>query len=254
MSVRLRDLAVAEGTATAEWPTRSSGWVRRPSRARVRRVLHEPEWYELASRPLLSKASYAAVMRALDILLSLIALPVVIPVLALCALAVRLDTPGAPFFTQLRTGCHGRRFPMYKLRTMVQNASELKEQYAHLNELSWPDFKITDDPRVTRVGAFLRRTSLDELPQILNVLAGDMSLVGPRPTSFAAETYSLWHTARLDVKPGLTGLWQVSGRSDLDFDDRLRLDIAYIRSRCLTVDLLILLRTFGAVFSGRGAS
>ena len=143
---------------------------------------------------------------------------------------------------------------MYKLRTMVKNAAELKAQLAHLNELSWPDFKIKNDPRVTRVGAFLRRTSLDELPQIFNVLAGDMSLVGPRPTSFAADTYSLWHTARLEVKPGLTGLWQISGRSELQFDDRLRLDIAYIRSRCLKVDILILFRTVGAVFNGRGAS
>ena len=195
-----------------------------------------------------------ATTRFLDVVLSLLALPFVLPVLALCALAVCLDTPGAPFFRQQRTGRHGRRFAMYKLRTMVKNASELKAQYAHLNELSWPDFKIKDDPRVTRVGAFLRRTSLDELPQIFNVLAGDMSLVGPRPTSFAADTYSLWHTARLEVKPGLTGLWQISGRSELQFDDRLRLDIAYIRSRCLKVDILILFRTFGAVFNGRGAS
>ncbi len=217
-------------------------------------LLHEPAWYELETRPMLSRRTYLAVMRALDVVLSLVALPVVIPVLALCALAVRIDTPGAPFFAQLRTGRHGRRFRMYKMRTMVENAAELKEKYAHLNQLTWPDFKIKDDPRVTRVGAFLRRTSLDELPQIFNVLAGDMSLVGPRPTSFAADTYSLWHTARLDVKPGLTGLWQVSGRADLDFDDRLRLDIAYIENRRLTLDLLILIRTFGAVFGGRGAS
>jgi lipopolysaccharide/colanic/teichoic acid biosynthesis glycosyltransferase len=143
---------------------------------------------------------------------------------------------------------------MFKLRTMVENAAELKQKYAHLNELSWPDFKITNDPRVTRVGRILRRTSLDELPQLFNVLRGDMSLVGPRPTSFSAETYRLWHTARLEVQPGLTGLWQVSGRNELDFDDRLRLDIAYIRNRSLKLDVLILLKTFSAVFTGRGAS
>jgi lipopolysaccharide/colanic/teichoic acid biosynthesis glycosyltransferase len=217
-------------------------------------VLHEARWYERGAPPLLDSKTYQAVTRFLDVLLSLLVLPILVPVLALCALAVCIDTPGAPFFRQQRTGRHGRRFGMYKLRTMVQNAGELKAQYAHLNELSWPDFKIKDDPRVTRVGRFLRRTSLDELPQIFNVLAGDMSLVGPRPTSFAADTYSLWHTARLEVKPGLTGLWQISGRSELQFDDRLRLDIAYIRSRCLKMDLLILLRTVGAVFSGRGAS
>jgi lipopolysaccharide/colanic/teichoic acid biosynthesis glycosyltransferase len=217
-------------------------------------LLHEPEWYELQALPILSPRAYRVATRILDVVLCLIALPFVIPILALCALAVRIDTPGAPFFAQLRTGRHGHRFRMYKMRTMVENASELKEQYLHLNELTWPDFKIKDDPRITRVGAFLRRTSLDELPQIFNVLAGDMTLVGPRPTSFSADTYSLWHTARLEVKPGLTGLWQVSGRADLDFDERLRLDIAYIHNRCLTLDLLILTRTFGAVFRGRGAS
>jgi len=226
----------------------------RQSVAHLQPRLHEPAWYEAESPPLLSRRAYQRVTRVLDVVASLAALPLVIPLLALCALAVRLDTPGAPFFAQLRTGQHGRRFRMYKMRTMVENASELKEKYAHLNDLTWPDFKIKDDPRVTRVGAILRRTSLDELPQIFNVLAGDMSLVGPRPTSFAADTYSLWHTARLEVKPGLTGLWQVSGRADLDFDDRLRLDIAYIRNRRATLDLVILVRTFGAVFSGRGAS
>jgi lipopolysaccharide/colanic/teichoic acid biosynthesis glycosyltransferase len=137
---------------------------------------------------------------------------------------------------------------------MVRNSEELKAQYMHLNELTFPDFKISNDPRVTRVGRFLRKTSLDELPQIFNVLKGDMSLVGPRPTSFAASTYSLWHTARLDAKPGITGLWQVSGRSELDFDDRLRLDIAYLRNRSLWLDLRILLRTIGCVVSTRGAN
>ena len=197
---------------------------------------------------------YLALKRMIDIVLVLMALPLALPIILLCALAVRLDSPGAAFFTQHRTGRGGRQFPMYKLRTMVHNAGELKQQYAHLNELSWPDFKITDDPRVTRVGRILRKTSLDELPQLINVLRGDMSLVGPRPTSFSADTYRLWHTARLEVQPGLTGLWQVSGRTELDFDDRLRLDISYIRNRSLKLDLLILLRTFSAVVSGRGAS
>ena len=211
-------------------------------------------WYEASFPPVLSDPVYSMTKRVIDVILALLALPFVLPVLLVCAVAIRLDSPGTPFFTQLRTGKGGRRFRMYKLRTMVENAAELKEQYAHLNELSWPDFKITNDPRVTRVGGFLRRTSLDELPQIFNVLRGDMSLVGPRPTSFSADTYSLWHTARLDVKPGLTGLWQVSGRNELDFDERLRLDIAYIRNRCLSLDLLLLVKTVGAVSSGRGAS
>lgn len=217
-------------------------------------ALVDPEWYERMGEPVLNGRAHAMAKRALDLLLTILALPVVVPLLGLLALAVRLDSPGAPFYTQLRTGRGGRRFRMFKLRTMVENAEELKEKYAHLNELSPPDFKITDDPRVTRVGRFLRKTSLDELPQLLNVLMGDMSLVGPRPTSFSADTYSLWHTARLAVRPGLTGLWQVSGRNELDFDDRLRLDIAYIRHRSFTLDVLLIFKTFRAVLSGRGAS
>ena len=142
---------------------------------------------------------------------------------------------------------------MYKFRTMVKNAEELKAKYAHLNELSWPDFKITNDPRVTRVGGFLRKTSLDELPQLFNVLKGDMSLVGPRPTSFDVSTYSLWHTERLEVLPGITGLWQISGRSNLDFEERLRLDVEYIEKRSLALDIRILIGTVSAVFRREGA-
>jgi lipopolysaccharide/colanic/teichoic acid biosynthesis glycosyltransferase len=221
---------------------------------RLLAVIPMDPWYVRGLVPTLSSRAYSAAKRLVDIVVSLLSLPVVIPILILCAIAIRIDSPGKPFFSQLRTGRGGHRFRMFKVRTMVHNAAELKEKYAHLNELSWPDFKITNDPRVTRVGRFLRKTSLDELPQVFNVLLGDMSLVGPRPTSFAADTYSLWHTARLEVKPGLTGLWQISGRYQLDFDERLRLDIAYIRHRCLALDLYILFRTVGAVFSGRGAS
>jgi lipopolysaccharide/colanic/teichoic acid biosynthesis glycosyltransferase len=221
-------------------------------------LLHAPAaatpWYGRSPATTRGGAGYLLTKRCIDLFIVVAALPLIIPVLLLCALAVRLDSPGPVFFSQLRTGAGGRRFRMWKLRTMVQNADELKAQYAHLNELSYPDFKISNDPRITRVGTLLRKASLDELPQILNVLTGDMSLVGPRPTSFAADTYRLWHTARLEVMPGLTGLWQISGRNDLDFDDRLRLDIAYIRNRSVILDLQILLRTVGAVVSGRGAN
>jgi lipopolysaccharide/colanic/teichoic acid biosynthesis glycosyltransferase len=196
---------------------------------------------------------YERIKRALDLVVSLAALPALLVVLGACIIAIKIESPGPAVFFQNRTGKGGRRFRMYKLRTMVPNAEELKARYMHLNEHQWPDFKITNDPRVTRVGRFLRKTSLDELPQVLNVIKGDMSLVGPRPTSFSAETYRLWHTARLEVKPGLTGLWQVSGRANLDFDDRLRLDIAYIRKRSLLLDLQILVRTFTAVLTTRGA-
>jgi lipopolysaccharide/colanic/teichoic acid biosynthesis glycosyltransferase len=218
------------------------------------RILPERAWYEHAKEPWLRRATYRRIKRLMDLSISSAVLLVILPVLAVCALAIKLDSRGPIWFKQLRTGKGGRRFQMYKFRTMVSNAEELKAQYMHLNELSPPDFKITNDPRITRVGRFLRKASLDELPQLINILKGEMSLVGPRPTSFSASTYNLWHTARLAVKPGLTGLWQVSGRSELDFDDRLRLDIAYMRNQRLSLDLAVLARTFGSVLNGRGAN
>jgi lipopolysaccharide/colanic/teichoic acid biosynthesis glycosyltransferase len=211
-------------------------------------------WYEKGGNRWTVPASYIRIKRAIDVVVSLLLLPFALPVIAICMAIVKLDSPGPALIGQPRTGKGGRTFRMLKLRTMVQNAHELKAKYMHLNELSYPDFKITNDPRLTRCGRVLRKLSLDELPQILNVLRGEMTLVGPRPTSFGPETYRLWHTARLDVTPGLTGLWQVSGRAEVDFDDRLRLDIAYIRNRCLWLDLQILLRTAGAVLSRKGAN
>ena len=210
-------------------------------------------WYESRSHRATTTRSYESCKRTIDVVVSLLVLPFVLPVIALCMLWVKLDSDGPALMGQLRTGKGGRRFRMLKLRTMVKNAHELREKYAHLNECSYPDFKITNDPRMTRCVRILRKLSLDELPQLLNILNGDMTLVGPRPTSFGPETYRLWHTARLEVKPGLTGLWQVSGRADVDFDDRLRLDIAYIRNRGLWLDVRILFRTVGAVLSRKGA-
>jgi len=203
---------------------------------------------------ILKGQTYLLAKRIMDLFLVVITLPLWLPLNGVIALIIRLTSPGAPaVFRQLRTGKGGRRFHMYKFRTMVPNAEELKPEYAHLNELQWPDFKITNDPRTTRVGKFLRRTSLDEIPQLFNVLKGEMSLVGPRPTSFGAETYELWHTSRLDVMPGLTGLWQIIGRAQLEFDDRLRLDIAYIERASIWLDINILFRTITAVFQSRGA-
>jgi lipopolysaccharide/colanic/teichoic acid biosynthesis glycosyltransferase len=199
------------------------------------------------------RPAYETGKRVMDVSLCLIALPLVAIVIGVCALLIWLDDPGPVLFTQLRTGRGGRRFRMLKFRTMVVNAEQLKKTYAHLNELTPPDFKITNDPRVTRIGRLLRKTSLDELPQVFNVLKGDMSLVGPRPTSFAASTYDLWQTERLEVLPGITGLWQIKGRSDVDFDDRLRLDIEYIERRSLWLDIRILLGTAEAMFRQRGA-
>ena len=197
--------------------------------------------------------AYVGLKRAFDLVVCALCLPVLLPLMGACILAVRLDSPGPALFTQLRTGRDGRRFRMYKFRTMVVNAEELKEQLRHLSIVPWPDFKLIDDPRITRVGRFLRKTSLDELPQLINIVRGEMTFVGPRPTSFGAETYELWHTARLEVTPGLTGLWQVAGRNAADFDQRLRMDIDYIRRMRPTLDAFIVFRTVAAVFLRKGS-
>lgn len=198
--------------------------------------------------------TYLFVKRLFDLFVTIVSMPVWLLLIGLCMLLIVIEAPGeSPLFVQLRTGKGGRRFKMYKLRSMLPNAEELKKKYAHLNELEWPDFKITSDPRITRIGRFLRKTSLDELPQLFNVLKNEMSLVGPRPTSFSADTYQLWQTERLDVLPGITGLWQLYGRGDTEFTERLRLDIAYIEQRCFSLDIQILLRTVTAVLERRGA-
>ncbi len=204
---------------------------------------------------ILTPRGYIWAKRIMDLLLTILAAPVWLSLFGVVALALVVSAPGAPvFFVQERTGRGGRRFVMYKFRTMVPNAEELKEKYAYLNELQWPDFKIRNDPRITRLGRILRRASLDELPQLINVLIGDMSLVGPRPTSYSPKTYMLWHTARLDVQPGITGLWQTTCRSTVDWDSKSRLDIAYVERRCLALDIEILIRTIPMVFAGRGAT
>lgn len=211
-------------------------------------------WYRtgyVADKPN-DKRIYLFCKRVFDVVVSSIFLILIAPVLILCAIAIKLDSPGPVLFVQQRTGLGGHRFKIYKLRTMKQNAEELKLKYAHLNTLTWPDFKIPNDPRITRLGLFFRKTSLDELPQFFNVIKGDMSLVGPRPTSFSSSTYELWHTIRLECKPGITGLWQVSGRNDIDFDDRVRLDVAYMKNMSFWLDLKIMLRTFTAVIRKEG--
>ena len=201
----------------------------------------------------LIRQRYQTAKRLMDVSICLALLPAGLIVCAICAVLIWIESGRPLLFVQLRTGRGGQRFKMYKFRTMVANGEELKQTYAHLNELTWPDFKVSDDPRVTRLGRVLRKTSLDELPQLVNVLKGEMSLVGPRPTSFAASTYALWQTERLEVLPGITGLWQVSGRSNLDFDRRLRMDIEYIANRSIWLDLRILLRTPMVVLGQRGA-
>ena len=199
-------------------------------------------------------ALYNASKRTVDLLGASLLLLALTPAIVLVAFGILLTGGRGPiFFRQERTGRNGQRFPMLKFRTMVHNASELKEHYRHLNELSGPDFKIRRDPRVTAFGRFLRRSSLDEVPNLFNVIRGEMSLVGPRPTSFDVSTYQEWHLPRLAVQPGLTGLWQVEGRSDLDFDARVELDLEYVERRNLWLDLKLIVLTPWAVLHGRGA-
>jgi len=194
------------------------------------------------------------VKRGMDVVGAAMGLILGAPLLALIALAIRLDSPGPIVFRQTRMGIGDRHFEMYKFRSMRKGAEAELERLRELNEADGPIFKIHDDPRLTRVGRFLRRTSLDELPQLWNVLRGEMSLVGPRPPLPAEVTrYMEWHKQRLGVRPGMTGLWQVSGRSMLSFDEGVLLDIYYIENWSLWLDFKILLRTIPRALFGDGA-
>lgn len=206
------------------------------------------------TRPVMNVRWYLFFKRIFDYAITLVSSPIWILLLGLCWVLIKIESPrGSAIFSQMRTGKNGRRFIMYKFRTMLEDAENLKTEIEHLNELQFPDFKILADPRVTRVGHFLRKTSLDELPQLINVLLGNMSLVGPRPTSFSPDSYLLWQTERLDVMPGITGLWQLVGRGTTEFEERLRLDIHYIKHKSLYVDGYILFHTIRAVIKKRGA-
>lgn len=203
-----------------------------------------------------AKPTYASTLkRWFDAAIALVAIVALLPVLAGVALAIKLCDGGPILFVQDRTGYLGKRFRLFKFRTMVVNAEELKKslQAQNIHGDSSPDFKLRDDPRITRIGGFLRRTSLDELPNLFNVVRGEMALVGPRPTSFDAGTYSMRHLPRLAVRPGLTGLWQTSGRANIGFDQRSDLDISYIRRMSFIFDLSLIVRTIKAIRKGDGA-
>lgn len=198
---------------------------------------------------------YWLVKRALDVVIASAVLVVITPVLIVIAVLIAIDEPRAPIvFRQRRCGKGGRSFYLYKFRTMVKDADAMKEQLRALSSVPWPDFRLENDPRVTRIGRFLRRSSLDELPQLLNVIRGDMTLVGPRPTSFSADTYDLWNTGRLDFRPGLTGPWQVWGRDSMDFDERCRLEISYFRRPSLLRDLRVMVATVGVLVRRTGVA
>jgi exopolysaccharide biosynthesis polyprenyl glycosylphosphotransferase len=193
--------------------------------------------------------------RLLDIALSAVVLLLALPAVACIAALVKVTSQGSVLFRQTRCGLNGRVFTLYKFRTMVEGAEERQRELLHLNEMNGPVFKLRSDPRVTAFGRFLRRFSLDEVPQFWNVLRGDMSLVGPRPPiPEEVAHYQRWQRRRLAMKPGLTCLWQVSGRNQLDFDRWMELDLEYIDSWSPLLDLKILLKTIPAVLSGKGAS
>ncbi len=222
--------------------------------------LNRVEFNNMAGIPILGvrevriSRAQLALKRALDLtIIALGGIPALLVGLVI-ALAIKLDSPGPVLYAAERVGRNGKPFTMYKFRSMVADAEQKKEQLVHLNEADGPIFKIRNDPRLTRVGRFIRRTSLDELPQIINVLRGEMSLVGPRPP-LAEEVaqYKPWHRQRLEVIGGITGLWQVSGRSDLTFDELCLLDIYYIENWSLSLDLRILLQTIPYSLFGQGA-
>lgn len=192
--------------------------------------------------------------RWMDVTCLLILSPLWLTLLGLVALLVLAGSWGDPvLFRQHRTGKGLRRFVMFKFRTMVPNAEELKAQLQHLNLRTWPDFKVDPDPRVTRLGGFLRRTSLDELPQLINVLRGDMALVGPRPTTLPPDAYEPWQLARFNGPSGITGLWQIAGRGRPSFVERVHLDLAYLERACWRLDAEILIRTLPQLLLRRGA-
>ena len=193
--------------------------------------------------------------RSIDILGSLCGLVLLSPILLIIMVLIKLESKGPVIFSQERVGRYEKKFKMYKFRSMVINAEELKKKLEAQNEMSGPMFKMKDDPRVTKVGKFIRKTSLDEIPQLVNVLKGDMSLVGPRP-SLPKEVmqFEEWMHRRHDVKPGLTCYWQVSGRNNIDFEDWMKLDVKYVEERNLFVDIKLIFKTIFVLFGDKNAS
>ncbi len=197
---------------------------------------------------------YRLIKRTADIVISLSGLVILSPLIIVIAAAVASEREGGVIFRQARAGWKNQPFTMYKFRTMVKNAAAMRDEMEKYNELDGPAFKMKNDPRITRVGRFLRRASLDELPQLYNVLKGDMSLVGPRPLpTYESEKCSEEQLKRLLVKPGITCFWQVCGRNDVSFDEWMEMDLRYIREQSIHTDVSILLQTVKAVVSGRGA-
>jgi exopolysaccharide biosynthesis polyprenyl glycosylphosphotransferase len=207
--------------------------------------------YELDSE---KDVVYMAAKRLIDILGALIGIIFLSPILLITVIAIKIDSRGPVVFSQERVGYKGKSFKMYKFRSMVTNAEALLGELKDKNEMSGPMFKIKDDPRITRVGKFIRRTSIDELPQLFNVLTGNMSLVGPRP-NLPREVieFSPYHRQKLLAKPGITCFWQVMGRNKIGFEDWMELDIKYVKERSLWIDIKLIFKTFFVLFGDRNA-
>jgi len=198
---------------------------------------------------------YCVGKRLFDICASLLAIVLLSPVFLLVAVLIKLDSRGPVFFHQSRMGFMGKPFNMHKFRSMVLDAEQRFNEVEDMNEISGFMFKVRNDPRITRVGRIIRKTSIDELPQLFNVLKGEMSMVGPRPPiDREVQKYHAWHNLRLSVKPGITGLWQVSGRNDIGFEEMCRLDLKYIRERTLWKDIKIIIKTVPVLLGDSSAS
>lgn len=214
----------------------------------------EEKQLEIESKSSMEFSLYEVIKRLIDVVCSFMGVIVLSPLFIIISIIIKTTSKGPVFFSQKRVGKNGKEFDMYKFRSMVVNAEELKEKLAAQNEMSGPMFKMKDDPRVTRVGKFIRKTSIDELPQLWNVLKGDMSLVGPRP-SLPKEVaqFEEWMYRRLEVKPGLTCYWQVSGRNNIDFEEWMKLDIKYVDERSTWIDIKLIFKTVGVLFGDKNA-
>jgi exopolysaccharide biosynthesis polyprenyl glycosylphosphotransferase len=202
----------------------------------------------------MSKIVYSIFKRTIDIFGSIMGIVLLSPVLLVVSILIKLESKGKILFSQKRVGLNGKEFKIYKFRSMVENAEDLKKNLEEKNEMSGPMFKIKSDPRITKIGRFIRKTSIDELPQLLNVLKGDMSLVGPRPSlPKEVESFEPWMLKRLEVKPGLTCYWQVSGRNSIGFNQWMELDIKYVNEMSIWVDIKLIFKTFLVLFGDKNA-
>lgn len=203
----------------------------------------------------LSRNTYEFLKRLMDIICSMSALIVLAPILIVVAILIKIESKGPVIFSQERVGINNKKFKMYKFRSMVVNAEDMKEKLEKQNERKGPMFKIKNDPRITTIGRFIRKTSIDELPQLINILKGEMSIVGPRP-SLPKEViqFEPWMLERLKVKPGLTCYWQVQGRDHIEFEDWMRLDVKYVKDRNFLLDIKLVFKTFFVFLGDQNAS